>query len=52
MDYFEFSALSSYSQLLATPEVEEARMQEGGIHWQFLISWQQTFHIYIFEVKQ
>lgn len=52
IDYFEFSALSSYSQLLGTPEVDEARMQEEGIHWQFLISWQQTFHIYIFEVKQ
>lgn len=43
IDCFEFTTLSSYSQLLSTP-VDEARMQEVGIHWQFLISWQQNFH--------
>jgi len=44
IDYFGFSTLSSYSQLLSTPEVDEAHMQEGGIHWQLLISWLQNCH--------
>lgn len=43
IDYVEFSPLSRYSQLLRTPEVDVACMQEGGIHWQLLIRWQQSF---------